>query len=83
MSLLKINNPKQGGDVSDAFTPACLTSPLCSHDVCDASLSISQRVAALVGALTTEEKILNLVDAAAGSRRFGLPSYEWWNEATH
>ena len=33
--------------------------------------------------LTLEEKILNLVDASAGSRRIGLPAYEWWSEATH
>jgi beta-D-xylosidase 4 len=30
-----------------------------------------------------EEKILNVVDASAGSERLGLPPYEWWNEATH
>lgn len=83
MSLLQISNPKQGGDVSNAFTPACQTSPLCSHKVCDTSLKISQRVAALVRSFTLEEKILNLVDAAAGSQRLGLPSYEWWSEATH
>ena len=83
MSLLQITNPKKGGDVSNAFKPACQTSPLCSHKICDTSLPISQRVASLVRSFTLEEKILNLVDAAAGSQRLGLPSYEWWNEATH
>lgn len=33
--------------------------------------------------MTTEEKILNLVNSAAGVRRIGLPLYEWWNEALH
>ncbi|KAF5015292.1 hypothetical protein F66182_13428, partial [Fusarium sp. NRRL 66182] len=28
-------------------------------------------------------KILNIVDASAGSARLGLPPHEWWNEATH
>jgi xylan 1,4-beta-xylosidase len=84
MSLLQINNPTGGGgEAQNDFTPACQTSPLCSYDICDTSLSISQRVASLVSELTTEEKILNLVDAAAGSERIGLPSYEWWGEATH
>jgi beta-D-xylosidase 4 len=46
-------------------------------------LSIAERVDSLVNSLTLEEKILNLVDASAGSARLGLPSYEWWNEATH
>jgi beta-D-xylosidase 4 len=83
MSLLQITNPKKSGDTSVEFTPVCQTSPICSHKVCDTSLTIAQRVASLVGELTLEEKILNLVDASAGSERIGLPSYEWWNEATH
>jgi beta-D-xylosidase 4 len=84
MSLYQILNPqgeaKVGGDL---FTPACQTSPLCSQPICDTSLSISERVSSLVKSLTLEEKIVNLVDAAAGASRIGLPSYEWWNEATH
>ncbi|KAM3080833.1 hypothetical protein ACMFMF_002748 [Clarireedia jacksonii] len=86
MSLYQIKNPHGNaseGSSTTAFTPACQTSPLCSHKVCDTSLSTSKRVASLVESMTLEEKILNLVDAAAGSRRLGLPSYEWWSEATH
>ena len=37
----------------------------------------------MVKSFTLEEKILNLIDASAGSARLGLPSHEWWNEATH
>ena len=33
--------------------------------------------------MTTDEKILNLVNSAAGAPRIGLPLYEWWNEALH
>ncbi|KAJ5449436.1 glycoside hydrolase superfamily [Penicillium daleae] len=82
MSLYKILNP-QGNVTNTGFVPACQTQPLCSHQVCDTSLSIAERVDSLVNSLTLEEKILNLVDASAGSARLGLPSYEWWNEATH
>ena len=83
MSLLQITNPSKSGDASVGFTPACQTSPLCSKKICDTSLSQSKRIASLINDLTLEEKILNLVDASAGSERIGLPSYEWWNEATH
>jgi beta-D-xylosidase 4 len=84
MTLLQIDNPEGNATIgADLFTPACQSSPLCSRDICDTSLSISDRVASLVNDLTTEEKILNLVDASAGSRRIGLPAYEWWSEATH
>jgi beta-D-xylosidase 4 len=84
MTLLQIDNPEGNATIgADLFTPACQTSPLCSHEICDTSLSISERVASLVNDLTLEEKVLNLVDASAGSRRIGLPAYEWWSEATH
>ncbi|KAJ5820055.1 glycoside hydrolase superfamily [Penicillium riverlandense] len=77
-----ILNP-QGDSTNTAFVPACQTQPLCSHQVCDTSKSIAERVSSLVDSMTLEEKILNVVDASAGSVRLGLPSYEWWSEATH
>lgn len=86
MSLYEVTNPQgnaSDGTSSNDFTPACLTSPLCSYQVCNTSLSIAERVASLVDEMQEEEKILNLVDAAAGVARIGLPAYEWWNEATH
>lgn len=86
MSLLKITNligNASTGTANTAFTPACQTSPLCSQQICNTTLSTSQRIQSLVNSLTPQEKILNLVDAAAGSTRLGLPSYEWWSEGTH
>ncbi|EPS33075.1 putative beta-xylosidase [Penicillium oxalicum 114-2] len=82
MSLYQIVNP-QGGSPDTRFVPACQRRPLSSHPVCNTALSIPERVKSLVNSLTQEEKILNLMDAAAGSERLGLPSYEWWSEATH
>lgn len=82
MSLYQILNP-QGSTANTGFVPVCQTSPLCSHKVCNTSLSISGRIKSLVDSLTLEEKILNIVDASAGSARLGLPPHEWWNEATH
>lgn len=82
MSLYQISNP-QSSPTNTGFVPVCQTSPLCGHSVCDTSLSITERAKSLVDSLTLEEKILNIVDASAGSARLGLPPYEWWNEATH
>lgn len=79
MSLLQITNPQTaaaGTQKSTAYTPACMTSPLCSQQICNTSLSLADRVASLVNSLTQEEKILNLVDSSAGSTRLGLPPYE-------
>lgn len=81
MSLLQINSPQGNastGSADTAFIPACQTSPLCSQQICNTSLSITERVTSLVDSFTLEEKILNLVDASAGSSRLGLPPYEWY-----
>lgn len=85
VSLYKIDNPESSNEIekSTTRTPACYTSPLCGHQVCNTSLSISERVASLVNSLTEQEKIFNMVDASGGSERLGLPPYAWWNEATH
>ncbi|KAJ5483095.1 exo-1-4-beta-xylosidase bxlB [Penicillium diatomitis] len=82
MSLYQISNPR-GGSPDTRFVPACQRNPLSRHPVCNTTLSIAERVKSLVDSLTEEEKILNVVDASAGSSRLGLPSHEWWSEATH
>lgn len=82
MSLYEILNP-QGNATNTGFVPACQRQPLCSHKVCDTSISTSERVKSLVSSMTLKEKILNVVDASAGSERLGLPPYEWWSEGTH
>ncbi|KAK8131324.1 glycoside hydrolase family 3 protein [Apiospora sp. TS-2023a] len=85
-SLYQITNPQgepSDGTNSSPNPPACQTNPLCSHAVCDTSKTISERVTALVKDFTQQEKILNLIDASAGSARLGLPAHEWWSEATH
>jgi len=50
---------------------------------CDKSLGVEERVADLVGRLTLQEKIGNLVNAAVDVSRLGIPKYEWWSEALH
>lgn len=50
---------------------------------CNTRLSIAERVKDLIGHLTLQEKIGQLVNSAAYVPRLGIPKYEWWSEALH
>ncbi len=47
------------------------------------NLSIDQRIKDLVGQLTLEEKVNEMLYNAPGVPRLGVPQYNWWNEALH
>ena len=47
------------------------------------ALSIQQRVDDLVGRMTLEEKVSQLIDRAAAIPRLDVPAYNWWNEGLH
>lgn len=49
----------------------------------DPSLPIEKRVDDLVSRMTLEEKVSQMMNAAAPVERLGIPAYEWWNEALH
>jgi beta-glucosidase len=49
----------------------------------DTSLSIEKRVDDLVSRMTLEEKVSQMMNAAAPIERLGIPAYDWWNEALH
>ena len=49
----------------------------------DPRLDPSQRVKDLVGRLTRDEKIAQLVHDAPAIERLDIPRYSWWNEALH
>jgi beta-glucosidase len=49
----------------------------------DPSLPIDKRVDDLVGRLTLEEKVSQLIDRAAAIPRLDIPAYNWWNEGLH
>ncbi|KAF2015354.1 glycoside hydrolase family 3 protein [Aaosphaeria arxii CBS 175.79] len=61
----------------------CVSGPLAKNDVCDMGLDPARRAAALVEAMTIQEKLVNLVDHSQGAQRLGLPKYDWWSEALH
>ena len=46
-------------------------------------LLTAERVADLVGRMTLDEKLGQLVFNAPGIPRLGIPSYNWWGEALH
>ncbi|TDH27336.1 glycosyl hydrolase [Segetibacter sp. 3557_3] len=46
-------------------------------------LSFEQRVDDLVGRLTLEEKVAQMLNAAPAIPRLGIPAYDWWNEVLH
>lgn len=49
----------------------------------DPSLPIEKRVDDLVSRMTLEEKVSQMMNAAAAVERLGIPEYDWWNEALH
>ncbi len=49
----------------------------------DPSLPIDKRVDDLVGRLSLEEKVSQLIDRAAPIPRLDIPAYNWWNEGLH
>ena len=49
----------------------------------DPDLSVEARVADLVGRLTLEEKVGQMMNSAAAIPRLGIPAYDWWSEGLH
>lgn len=47
------------------------------------NLPLETRVNDLVSHLTLEEKVLQMMENAPAIDRFGIPAYNWWNEALH
>ncbi len=47
------------------------------------SLTFEKRVTDLVGRLTLEEKVAQMLNAAPAIPRLGIPAYDWWNETLH
>ncbi|GGH03347.1 glycoside hydrolase family 3 [Silvibacterium dinghuense] len=49
----------------------------------DTKLPIQQRVDDLVGRMTLDEKVGQMVNGAPAIPRLGIPKYDWWNEGLH
>ena len=46
-------------------------------------ITLDARVDDLVGRMTLEEKISQMMNSAPAIDRLGIPSYDWWNECLH
>jgi beta-glucosidase len=46
-------------------------------------LSVEERVNDLVGRMTVDEKISQMMNFAPAIERLGVPAYNWWNECLH
>ena len=46
-------------------------------------LSLEIRVNDLVGRMTLDEKISQMMNTAPAIQRLGIPEYDWWNECLH
>jgi beta-glucosidase len=47
------------------------------------ALSLEERVNDLVGRMTLEEKISQMINQAPAIERLGIPEYNWWSEGLH
>ncbi|TGO67133.1 hypothetical protein BELL_0910g00040 [Botrytis elliptica] len=84
IDIYKISNPSTDPSTSAIIGhPDCTRDPLCSLPICDASLSITDRVSGLINAMTLAEKTANMENEAPGVLRLSLPAYNWWNEPLH
>ncbi len=52
-------------------------------DYLDPDLPLPRRVDDLVGRMTLEEKVAQMMDRAPAIPRLQVPEYNWWNEALH
>ena len=67
---------------------ACLASTLAAQAPAnlpyfDVKLPVEKRVDDLVGRMTLEEKVSEMINTSAAVPRLNVPAYDWWNEGLH
>lgn len=68
------------------FADSCSPSNAPNEDLLpylDTKLTVEDRVDDLVGRMTLEEKISQMVNQSAAIERLGIPEYNWWSEGLH
>jgi len=71
-----------------AIPATCIALSTCAQEyrtypMWDVKLSMEKRVNDLVGRLTLDEKVKQMLNAAPAVPRLGIPAYDWWNETLH
>src|ERR1041385_6317260 len=54
-----------------------------SFPMWNTALPIEERVNDVVGRLTLEEKVKQMLNASPAIPRLGIAAYDWWNETLH
>ncbi len=54
-----------------------------SEKFLDTTMSFAERAADLVGQMTLDEKVSQMLHYAPAVERLGVPAYNWWNEGLH
>ncbi|MBS1566700.1 MAG: glycoside hydrolase family 3 C-terminal domain-containing protein, partial [Bacteroidetes bacterium] len=68
------------------FACSCLYQPghaQTAYPFQNTALSFEARVNDLVGRMTLEEKVSQMLNSAPAIKRLGVPAYDWWNEVLH
>ena len=67
---------------ANGLFPDCANGPelLRQNAVCNTTMSTRDRAAAIINAMTLEEKLSNTGSTSPGVPRLGLPPYQWWQE---
>ncbi|MDR2385877.1 MAG: glycoside hydrolase family 3 C-terminal domain-containing protein [Tannerella sp.] len=66
-----------------SFLPSCKEKITYQFAFQNPALNIEERVEDLLGHLTVEEKVAQMMNATPAIERLGIPPYDWWNEALH
>lgn len=61
----------------------CVSAPFSSFPFCNASLPLEDRISDAIGRMTLDDKVAALSTNWNAIDGLGLPSYDWWSEATH
>lgn len=62
---------------------SCRSKPQYEYPYLDPTLTIEERVNDLVGRMTLDEKISQMMNQSPAIERLGVPEYNWWSEGLH
>jgi len=83
----KNDKPTEPGSGASGQTTSAPSNPARDNTLSfrfrDSKAPVEERIQDLLGQLTLAEKVSQLGHDAPAIERFGIPAYNWWNEAPH